>query len=127
MKRNLIYYLKKINKEKNSVQFCGDFNCDTLSLASVINNKSNEFHNTFLSYFYKPLIINHPTRINPKTESGTLISNIYTNLAESSRTCKSAILHTDFSDHYSIIAMLIMEMNVKQLQNGNLPVKTNQN
>ena len=103
--------LEKINKEKNIVYFCGDFNFDTLSLASAINNKSNEFHNTFLSYFYNPLIINHPTRINKKTESGTLISNIYTNLAESSRTCQSAILHTDFSDHYSIIAMTDLSVN----------------
>ena len=97
--------LEKIHKEKSIVFFCGDFNFDTLSLSPAINSRANDFHNTFLSYFYKPLINNNVTRKNTITGRGSLIDNVFTNLLHSSNTCQSAILKTDFSDHYSIIVI----------------------
>ena len=105
--------LAKLHKEKSIVYFSGDFNLDTLYISPASSNKASEFQNTFLSYSYQPVINGHPTR---ETDLGsrTLIDNIYTNVTQSSDICHGGILETQFSDHYSILAITDFTFNIKK-------------
>ena len=77
----------------------GDFNIN-ISEALVTTDKTvNEFYNTFLSFYFYPLI-NQPTRV--YGESKSIIDNIFTN---SPNIIRSGILKTDFSDHYSLFCI----------------------
>ena len=71
--------LQKLLCKKSVVYFCGDFNFNTLGISTAANCKTNEFHNTFLSCTFNPLIVDLPTRVNKVTGTYTLIDNIYTN------------------------------------------------
>ena len=94
--------------------FCGDFNFNILGISPAANCKSNEFHNTFLSHAFNPLIVDLPTRVNNVTGTYTLIDNIYTNHTNHLENCQGAILKTTFSDHYSIIAISKFSFTTKQ-------------
>ena len=63
------------------------------------DNVVNDFHNTFLSYYFHPLITK-PTRVFKYKSS--LLDNIYTNF---SNIAVSGILKTEFSDHYSLFCI----------------------
>ena len=67
----------------------------------------NEFHNTFLTYFYHPLITK-PTRVF-KTKI-SILDNIYTNYPNISA---NGILKTLFSDHYSLFCISKEKQNNK--------------
>ena len=99
--------LQKLQREKSVIYFCGDFNFNKLGISPAANCKSNEFHNTFLSHAFNPLIVDLPTRVNKVTGTYTLIDNIYTNHTNHLENCQGAILITTFSDHYSIIIIAI--------------------
>ena len=57
--------------------------------------------NSHDQHFFHPLV-DKPTRVIDHSKS--LIDNIYTNLPQFGNICKSGILKTDFSDHYSIFS-----------------------
>ena len=63
------------------------------------DNVVNDFQNTFLSYYFHPLITK-PTRVFKNKSS--LLDNIYTNF---SNIAVSGILKTEFSDHYSLFCI----------------------
>ena len=106
--------LQKLQREKSVIYFCGDFNFNILGISPAANCKSNEFHNTFLSHAFNPLIVDLPTRVNKVTGTYTLIDNIYTNHTNHLENCQGAILKTTFSDHYSIIAISKFIFTTKQ-------------
>ena len=106
--------LQKLQREKSVIYFCGDFNFNILGISPATNCKSNEFHNTFLSHAFNPLIVDLPTRVNKVTGTYTLIDNIYTNHTNHLENCQGAILKTTFSDHYSIIAISKSSFTTKQ-------------
>ena len=77
----------------------GDFNIN-ISEALVTTDKTvNEFYNTFLSYYFYPLI-DQPTRVHAERKS--IIDNIFTN---SPNIIRSGILKTEFSYHYSLFCI----------------------
>ena len=63
------------------------------------DNVVNDFQNTFLSYYFHPLITK-PTRVFKNKSS--LLDNIYTNF---SNIAVNGILKTEFSDHYSLFCI----------------------
>ena len=69
-------FLHKIYQTNKYAFFVGDFNVNTMKAMITSDRYVNEFHNTFLTYFYHPLI-NKPTRVY-KTKS-SLLDNMYTN------------------------------------------------
>ena len=90
--------LSLLQQENKQVFLMGDFNIN-ISEALVTTDKTvNEFYNTFLSFYFYPLI-NQPTRV--YGESKSIIDNIFTN----SPNIRSGILKTDFSDHYSLFCI----------------------
>ena len=62
---------------------------------------ASDFSNLLLSHIFHPLI-DKPTRV--IDDSKSLIDNIYTNLHQFGNICKSGILKTAFSYHYSIFS-----------------------
>ena len=91
--------LQQLHQENKQVFLMGDFNIN-ISEALVTTDKTvNEFYNTFLSFYFYPLI-NQPTRV--YGESKSIIDNIFTN---SPNIIRSGILKTDFSDHYSLFCI----------------------
>ena len=68
----------------------GDFNVDTYSAIINPSIAVNNFQNTFLSYFYTPLIDKY-TREDKKRGTSTLLDNIYTNLTQTPNSIKSGI------------------------------------
>ena len=82
---------------------------------SAIINPSiavNNFQNTFLSYFYTPLIDKY-TREDKKRGTSTLLDNIYTNLTQTPNSIQSGILKTD---HYSIFGIIDLMMNTHKTE-----------
>ena len=63
-------FLHKIYQTNKYAFFVGDFNVNTMEAMITSDRYVNEFHNTFLTYFYHPLI-NKPTRVY-KTKSSLL-------------------------------------------------------
>ena len=98
---DLLNYLTRENKH---IYILGDFNIDTSSTIINPNIGVNNFQNTFLSYFYTPLIDKF-TRVDKKRESSTLLDNIYTNVTPNANSIKSGVFKTDISDHYSIFCI----------------------
>ena len=70
---DLLNYLSRENKLS---YILGDFNIDTSNAIISTNIGVNDFQNTFLSYFYTPLIDKF-TRVGKITETATLLDNIY--------------------------------------------------
>ena len=77
----------------------GDFNINISEILVTTDKTVNEFYNTFLSYYFYPLI-NQPTRVHAERKS--IIDNIFTNSPNIKR---SGILKTEFSDHYSLFCI----------------------
>ena len=90
--------LTKLNKH---IYLLGDFNINTMKSHIALNKVASDFSNLLLSHFFHPLV-DKPTRV--IDDSKSLIDNIYTNLPQFGNICKSGILKTDFSDHYSIFS-----------------------
>ena len=98
---NLLNYLTRENK---LIYILGDFNIDTSNAIISPNIGINDFQNTFLSYFYTPLIDKF-TRVGKKVETATLLDSIYTNVTPNANSIKSCVFKTDISDHYSIFGI----------------------
>ena len=98
---DLLNYLSRENK---LIYILGDFNIDTSNAIISPNIGVNDFQNTFLSYFYTPLIDKF-TRVSKITETATLLDNIYTNVTPNANSIKSGVFKTDISDHYSIFCI----------------------
>ena len=100
-------FLHKIYQTNKYAFFVGDFNVNTMKAMITSDRYVNEFHNTFLTYFYHPLI-NKPTRVY-KTKS-SLLDNMYTNFPNINA---CGILKTLFSDHYSLFCIAKEKQNNK--------------
>ena len=98
---DLLNYLSRENK---LIYILGDFNIDTSNAIISPNIGVNDFQNTFLSYFYTPLIDKF-TRVSKITETATLLDIIYTNVTPNANSIKSGVFKTDISDHYSIFCI----------------------
>ena len=85
----------------------GDFNVNTMEAMTSSDRYVNEFHNTFLTYLYHPLITT-PTRVF-KTKT-SILDNIYTNYSNISA---NGILKTLFSDNYSLFCLSKEKQNNK--------------
>ena len=96
-----------LSRENKLIYILGDFNIDTSNAIISPNIGVNDFQNTFLSYFYTPLIDKF-TRVGKITETATLLDNIYTNVTPNANSIKSGVFKTDISDHYSIFVLLIL-------------------
>ena len=90
---DLLNYLTRENK---LIYILGDFNIDTSNAIISPNIGVNDFQNTFLSYFYTPLIDKF-TRVGKITETATLLDNIYTNVTPNANSIKSGVFKTDIS------------------------------
>ena len=99
--------MHKIYQTNKYPFFVGDFNVNTIEAMITSDRYVNEFHNTFLTYFYHPLI-NKPTRVY-KTKS-SLLDNMYTNFPNINA---CGILKTLFSDHYSLFCIAKEKQNNK--------------
>ena len=89
-------YIKQISMHNSIV---GDFNVNTMETMASSDRYVNEFHNTFLTYFYHPLIT-EPTLVFKAKNS--ILDNIYTNYPKMSA---NGILKTLFSDRYSMFCI----------------------
>ena len=98
---DLLQFLSKVNKY---IFIVGDFNVDTYSAIINHNIAVNNFQNTFLSYFYTPLIDKY-TREDKKRGSSTLLDNIYTNVTQTPNSIQSDILKTNLLDHYQCFVL----------------------
>lgn len=99
--------LKKLDKEKKVVCVMGDYNINTLNeIQHLYGTHTTNFSNLFLRYGYFKMI-NTPTRTikSPTKNQNSLIDNIYTNY-HINISCKSGVITTDFSDHYSMFLTL---------------------
>ena len=101
-------FLHKIYQTNKYAFFVGDFNVNTIEAMITSDRYVNEFHNTFLTYYYHPLI-NKPTRVY-KTKS-SLLDNMYTNYPNINA---CGILKTTFSDHYSLFSIAKEKQNNKK-------------
>ena len=91
--------LQQLYKQNKQVFIMGDFNINISEILVTTDKTVNEFYNTFLSYYFYPLI-NQPTRVHAERKS--IIDNIFTN---SPNIIRSGILKTEFSDHYSLFCI----------------------
>ena len=82
--------LQFLSKENKYIFIVGDFNVDTYSAIINPSIAVNNFQNTFLSYFYTPLIDKY-TREDKKRGTSTLLDNIYTNLTQTPNLIQSGI------------------------------------
>ena len=92
-------FLHQLHHENKHAFILGDYNINTIAAMVSPDNVVNDFHNTFLSYYFHPLITK-PTRVFKNKSS--LLDNIYTNF---SNIAVSGILKTEFSDHYSLFCI----------------------
>ena len=100
-------FLQMLHHTNKYVFIVGDFNVNTMEAMTSSDRYVNEFHNTFLTYFYHPLITK-PTRVF-KTKI-SILDNIYTNYPNISA---NGILKTLFSDHYSLFCISKEKQNNK--------------
>ena len=66
--------------ENKQAFILGDYNINTIAAMVSPDNVVNDFHNTFLSYYFHPLITK-PTQVIKNKSS--LLDNIYSNIAVS--------------------------------------------
>ena len=92
-------FLHQLHHENKHAFILGDYNINTIAAMVSPDNVVNDFQNTFLSYYFHPLITK-PTRVFKNKSS--LLDNIYTNF---SNIAVSGILKTEFSDHYSLFCI----------------------
>ena len=107
--------LETILRENTHVYISGDFNINTLQLSEAGNAIGNDFQNTLLMHSYYPLIGNDiPTR--EVNDCKSQISNIYTNVPQPSKLCKSALLKPmpKIADHHAIIGFTDFFYNTKK-------------
>ena len=91
--------LQQLYKQNKQVFIMGDFNINISEILVTTDKTVIEFYNTFLSYYFYPLI-NQPTRVHAERKS--IIDNIFTN---SPNIIRSGILKTEFSDHYLLFCI----------------------
>ena len=92
-------FLSKVNKLNIVTYITGDFNVDLFSIENCSFNES--FFACMCSYGFLPTI-SKATRV--ASTSVTLLDNIFCN--DVARISKTGIILTDFSDHFSIFAII---------------------
>ena len=92
--------LSLIQHEKKYAYLLGDFNICSKSEFIDTDLQHQNFYQLLLSYYYNKLST-VPTRVDERTQTCSLIDNIYTNIPESDAEM-SGVLKTHISDHYSI-------------------------
>ena len=92
-----------IQNEKKYDYLFGDFNvCSNYEITETDLQKQNFYH--LLQSYYYHKIITVPTRVDERTQTYSLIDNIYTNIPESYADM-SGVFKTHISDHYSIFSV----------------------
>ena len=99
-----------IHKENKLVYILGDFNINLLN--TDVHLPSREFLDLLFSLSFMPLI-NKPARV--KSNSATLIDNIFVNHSSQSLDSFQGIFYTDISDHFPIFYIDLYSIKDKPL------------
>ena len=102
--------LSLIHKENKLVYILGDFNINLLN--TDVHLASREFLDLLFSLSFRPLITK-PTRV--KSNSATLIDNIFVNHSSQSLDSFQGIFYTDISDHFPIFHIDLSSIKDKPL------------
>ena len=100
--------MKKLEKylvsfKKKKIYLFGDFNVYSKYEITETDLQKQTFYHLLQSYYYHKLIT-VPTRVDERTQTYSLIDNIYTNIPESYADM-SGVFKTHISDHYSIFSV----------------------